>query len=854
MDSSYLLQLNYREHHPDHPDYRHPYPTAFSSDDPQFWPYSYPTQHPQYPRYVSSQCDPQPVPVAPGPFVYEPSSQELDSFTAPSRLGIFDITSMHAPVGSAEPWGPRNEVNFDAPVALSQSSLAQANPYYPVPAPSPPWVHPSPSSDTTPATNSPPSSLTHYATPVLSPPAPIEPLPSKSTTIDAHSHQDNAEDAEPTPQSPHAIRNTHSAGRRPGACSRCKKLKMRCAFGADPRSCIRCAAGSHQCIVEGRKARTPGQRENLLRQIREKNETISVLLHQLRNTSIATPISINAARLSLKPTERESHGEVLSWMERRHAVSSQASEKACVAYDTSQLEDDDMYSSSDEDDENDEDGSEKVVVRSALGSHVPPVAALPEDAAPLGFLASFSSHWNNSSIRSSSPLGTDVFGIANKRYFQPSPYTDLNLRRIVIEREMVPEILISGLISPQEARELFDLFFDHINPYLSLLDEAIHSAASVMRRCPFLFTVVCAISSRYYTKRPGLYKLAFHFAKAGAASAFIDGWKCVEMCQAYLMLTAYAAPTQRFEDSRSGFYSGVATRLAIELGLNRDSTVQPLDERHERELLNRRRTWMVCSIMDGSTSLETGKAPGVGKDDELTSNASRWCSASKFQHPFDADLPAIIELLSIMHRFTDCMKCVGFEKKSRALDRLISSFDRDLQTSIANTTVKANERCAGRDLAGKHRLGMVLFLYQYCRVIVHSFGHKAEAKDPAPQTKRSAYVDTCMEAAFALLDLWLDYMHSTGHVRYAPDFFFVGTGFAGAFLLELLSPHIAPTLTTQQRARVIDACEAVVKKLHAAAVDDSHVPYSYAVFLENALQKAAPEPPIPAPAPAYPVH
>ncbi len=131
-----------------------------------------------------------------------------------------------------------------------------------------------------------------------------------------------------------------------------------------------------------------------------------------------------------------------------------------------------------------------------------------------------------------------------------------------------------------------------------------------------------------------------------------------------------------------------------------------------------------------------------------------------------------------------------------------------------------------------------------------------------------------MEAAFALLDLWLDYMHSTGHVRYGPDFFFVGTGFAGAFLLEvrrrshpslpfivvltsgcqLLSPHIAPTLTAQQRARVIDACQAAVKKLRAAAVDDSHVPHSYAVFLESALHNAAPEPPTPAPAPAHPAH
>ena len=41
------------------------------------------------------------------------------------------------------------------------------------------------------------------------------------------------------------------------------------------------------------------------------------------------------------------------------------------------------------------------------------------------------------------------------------------------------------------------------------------------------------------------------------------------------------------------------------------------------------------------------------------------------------------------------IKLVG-QRKSRALDRLISNFDRELQASIANTTVKANERRAGR--------------------------------------------------------------------------------------------------------------------------------------------------------------
>jgi hypothetical protein len=193
------------------------------------------------------------------------------------------------------------------------------------------------------------------------------------------------------------------------------------------------------------------------------------------------------------------------------------------------------------------------------------------------------------------------------------------------------------------------------------------------------------------------------------------------------------------------------------------------------------------------------------------------------------------------------------------LDRLITNFDREFKTSIANTTVQANKRRSGRgeapligpiipryrsdnwsitDLSGKHRLGMVLLsvilvvhncplfgkgtnsvgsLYEYCRIIVHSFGHKAESNHSSPLMRPSTYVATvctvvfvetasrlilirdgaqCMEAALALLDLWLNDMHSIGHVPYAPDFFFVGTGFAGAFLLEVRSPFSTPHIVS----------------------------------------------------------
>lgn len=73
-------------------------------------------------------------------------------------------------------------------------------------------------------------------------------------------------------------------------------------------------------------------------------------------------------------------------------------------------------------------------------------------------------------------------------------------------------------------------------------------------------TTVCAVSSRYFFERPGLYKIAMHFAKAAAASTVVDGWKTVETCQAYLILAAYGFPTRRFEEDRGWCYTAIATR------------------------------------------------------------------------------------------------------------------------------------------------------------------------------------------------------------------------------------------------------------------------------------------------------
>ncbi|KAJ3527292.1 hypothetical protein NM688_g8147 [Phlebia brevispora] len=48
------------------------------------------------------------------------------------------------------------------------------------------------------------------------------------------------------------------SGRVSGACTRCKRLKMKCTFADSDSTCARCIVGGHECVVLGRKPRSPG--------------------------------------------------------------------------------------------------------------------------------------------------------------------------------------------------------------------------------------------------------------------------------------------------------------------------------------------------------------------------------------------------------------------------------------------------------------------------------------------------------------------------------------------------------------------------------------------------------------------
>ena len=59
-----------------------------------------------------------------------------------------------------------------------------------------------------------------------------------------------------------------------------------------------------------------------------------------------------------------------------------------------------------------------------------------------------------------------------------------------------------------------------------------------------------------------MYPIAMHFAKSAVANALVDGYKSVELCQAYILLSIYAVPARRWEEDRSWLYTGLAIRYA----------------------------------------------------------------------------------------------------------------------------------------------------------------------------------------------------------------------------------------------------------------------------------------------------
>lgn len=472
------------------------------------------------------------------------------------------------------------------------------------------------------------------------------------------------------------------------------------------------------------------------------------------------------------------------------------------------------------------------------------LATLPSEAVPFGLMADLSLKKNRHRGGSMEPdeQGDDKanVGVANDEFFtRPATKVRSTEPRAGIE---APHILTRGIITPVEAEKLFSIFFERMNLSLSLVDPVLYTAQRTCLRSPFMFTVICAIASRYYAERPDLYLQAMHFAQLAAGTALIGGPKNIEMCIGYILLSLYPVPSRRWEDQRGWLYLGLAIRIATDLNLHLPNTAKPLNENHAREMLNRTRVWLNCFNLDRSTGSQYGKAPIISNMDYTANHSESWWQSSVYNlKNFDIHISCYNAELRVMGRFlariySDPNHPTGLNKEVD-IARVATETDEELLELQEKWMALLNQTDLS-DPQNYFRIGLLKLAFSYARLVALSFGFqhvfskKYDVENP--------FLIRCLSAACDVVDVMVNELGRTEqriYLRHGPEAQKVFTTFAAAFLVKLLQPKFAPYLSPDQCEHIRVRVQNVIDLFGSpeVAIDDRHGPKLYSRFLKGLL-------------------
>lgn len=475
-----------------------------------------------------------------------------------------------------------------------------------------------------------------------------------------------------------------------------------------------------------------------------------------------------------------------------------------------------------------------------------------------------------------------ALGVASKTYFRPGPMSMLPLRKVIIDRELPPELLTSGTVSDSEVLDLFSIFFHNCDQHIILLDPEWHTPQFVCGRSPFLFTVILAIASRYYTARPDLHTKCLQQATKEAFRCLEKGYKSVEIVQAFLLLTMWGQPAKRFEEDKSWIFAGIAFRVATDLNLHRKSvaslpghprTDDPTVLEREKEIRNRERTWIFCFVVDRSLSSQMGK-PSMIREDYIIRNSRAW-ALDRLAQPADVALSAISEFVRLTSRQIDLLYSsvssitglnadldfsnmirIFYEQMeewrhfwearglvvgdSRNRFPAIPPIDETLsprEIELCQLFAAANRPTPPPDDAD-HTMRTLYYLiqqaplrYHYASLTVHSFGLQFGSS-----MDRGLYFYKCYDAAKALFFAARDGMRPI--LRYAPDTQILLLSFALVFMLKLTRPTFSNYADCDE---IFGLVQEGADMLVEVAAGPTHTPALYGRFLRSTLAHAKAE-------------
>ncbi|KAF8499925.1 hypothetical protein JB92DRAFT_2743342 [Gautieria morchelliformis] len=591
------------------------------------------------------------------------------------------------------------------------------------------------------------------------------------------------------------------------ACTVCRRLKMKCVGAEHGPPCKRCQSGNNECIFEesNRGKRSSKKHELLTRSLRKMERTLDTVLRSISHPGTS---ALASGMVSRSPSP---------------SANSQTAQTQALMNSPSPPTQEDISPSD-------------------FPPGSPKLHSLPDNSLnPLGLLAEASLSnrraqiANNPSARTSflQPEGSSKIGVASDVYFKPGPMTILPLRRLYIERQVQPEML--NFVSTDEVVDLFDIYFEHMNMHCSLLEKEFHTPSLVCSRSPFLLTTICAIASKFYSKKPELHPRLNNLAKSLAFSVPEQGYKSLEIVQAYLLLSLWGCgPVERYEQDKTWILLGMGIRMATDLNLHRKTATPPqhtstdADHARAKEILNRERTWLLCYGLDRGISAQMGKPHSI-KEDFIIRNANNWWRSAHCISS-DSSLCAYVELQRIVSRSLDIL----YSGTSTA-SGLQTDCDYLLVTKAIETQINTwnNEWVSRRSTSGvgeympAHYKMMREFFVNYALLVVNSFGLQNALE--RSRVDIGHFFARCHAAATACATIVRDEIGPSGELRYCTDSAFVQCSYAVLSLLKFIHPEFQPFLDNEQKT--ISLIKDVADLLDRAAVSPLHTPALYSTLL-----------------------
>lgn len=90
-----------------------------------------------------------------------------------------------------------------------------------------------------------------------------------------------------------------------------------------------------------------------------------------------------------------------------------------------------------------------------------------------------------------------------------------------ISARLEPDIVACGIISLEEAKELFDIYYNRLDHYVYRILGDIEDLSAIRERSPLLMAAICTVASLHHTSQDIAYDRCFQeFVRLGAARMF----------------------------------------------------------------------------------------------------------------------------------------------------------------------------------------------------------------------------------------------------------------------------------------------------------------------------------------------